>query len=197
MPKVTEAHRQARRSEIAAAAIRCFARTGFQATSMADIIAESGLSAGAIYGHYKNKEELIGLAISEVLNPRFLEVAEARRRSPMPAPGDVIGQLVSGLRSQIGELQLLVQVWGQVALNPDLRTVTDGIGARVRGVFVDYLTDWYESSLAVPHDEAARLAERFAGLYVGIVQGYITQSTLFSDFDAEAYLAAASSIRPV
>ncbi|MFF1635118.1 TetR/AcrR family transcriptional regulator [Leifsonia sp. NPDC058248] len=196
MPKVTESHRQARRNQIAAAAIRCFARTGFQATSMADIIAESGLSAGAIYGHYKNKEELVGLAITEVLDPRFLEVAEARRRSPMPAPGDVIGQLVTGLRSQIGDLQLLVQVWGQVALNPDLRSITDGIGTRVRAVFVEYLADWYESSLGEPRDEAVRLAERFAGLYVGIVQGYVTQSTLFSDFDAEAYLAAASSIRP-
>ena len=55
MPKVSEEYRTARRSEIARAALRCFARKGFDATSMADIIAESGLSAGAIYGHYKSK----------------------------------------------------------------------------------------------------------------------------------------------
>ena len=44
-----------------------FARKGFQATSMADIIAESGLSAGGIYGLYKSKEDLIQVAIAELL----------------------------------------------------------------------------------------------------------------------------------
>ena len=50
MPKVSEQHREARRDQIVDAALRCFSRKGFQRTSMADIIAESGLSAGAIYG---------------------------------------------------------------------------------------------------------------------------------------------------
>ncbi|WP_271175376.1 TetR/AcrR family transcriptional regulator [Leifsonia poae] len=196
MPKVSDAHRESRRHEIAQAALRCFARTGFQATSMADIIAESGLSAGAIYGHYKSKDELVQLAISEVLDARFLEVAEARRHDPIPTPGEIIALLVRGLQSQIGDLSLLVQVWGQVALNPGLRSLTDSIGGRVRAMLVDYLTEWYESSLTLPRGEAADLAERYAGLYVGVVQGYVTQSTLFSDFDADAYLAAAASIRP-
>ena len=52
MPKVTDEYRIAKREEIADAALRAFRRKGFQGASMADIIAESGLSAGAIYGHF-------------------------------------------------------------------------------------------------------------------------------------------------
>ena len=59
MPKVTAEHRAARRQQILEAAWITFARNGFHATSMADIIAESGLSAGAVYGYFRNKEDLI------------------------------------------------------------------------------------------------------------------------------------------
>ncbi|MDE9366829.1 TetR/AcrR family transcriptional regulator [Luteipulveratus sp. YIM 133132] len=59
MPKVTEEHRAARRRQIMRAAWVCFARNGFHATSMADVIGESGLSAGAVYGYFRNKEDLI------------------------------------------------------------------------------------------------------------------------------------------
>ncbi len=196
MPKVTEAHRESRRRQIAQAALRCFARTGFQATSMADIIDESGLSAGAIYGHYASKEELVRLTISEVLDGRFLDVAEARLRTPPPAPGEILALLVSGLRSQVPELQLLVQVWGQIAIDPALRVISDPIGGRVRAMFVDYLTEWYQDSSDVDRAAAEAAARANAPLYVGIVQGYVTQTTLFSDFDGDAYLAAAGRMRP-
>ena len=47
-----------RRSQIVEAAIRCFARTGYHGTSMDDIVAESGLSKGTLYWHFKNKQAL-------------------------------------------------------------------------------------------------------------------------------------------
>lgn len=194
MPKVTEEHRAARRHQIAQAALRCFARTGFQATSMADIIAESGLSAGAIYGHYKSKDELIELAVSEVLDARFLEVAEARRRDPLPRPADVVRMLVSGLVQQIGDLQLLVQVWGQVPINPALRSTAARIGRRVQQMFADYLAEWYARSSGLDPAAAEARGERFAPLYVGVVQGYVVQSVLFEGFDPEGYLEAVATI---
>jgi AcrR family transcriptional regulator len=196
MPKVSEAHRSARRAEIARAALRCFTRKGFQATSMADIIAESGLSAGAIYGHYKSKEELIELAIGDVLDGRFLEVAEASRRDPFPDPGEVVGMLVTGIREQIGSYSLLVQVWGEVAVDANLRPLVGKIGARIRAMFTGYLTEWY-TSLGYEPARAAEVAASIAPLYVGIVQGFAVQSALFDDFDPDAYLAAAAAVRPV
>ena len=196
MPKVTEEHRTARRRQIADAALRCFARSGFQQTSMADIVAESGLSAGAIYGHYKSKEELVELAVTEVLDARFVDLAEARRRDPQPSPAELVGLLVHGLTSQIGDLRLLLQVWGQVPINPALARLASRIGSRIRTMFADYLTEWYQRYRGLDQDSARNAAEDDAPLYVGIVQGYVVQTVLFEDFDGDHYLAAVERIDP-
>ena len=196
MPKVTEEHRTARRRQIADAALRCFARTGFQQTSMADIIAESGLSAGAIYGHYKSKEELVELAVTEVLDARFLDLAAARRQDPQPSPAELVGLLVRGLTRQIGDLRLLLQVWGQVPINPALARLAARVGARIRGMFVDYLSEWYQRYRGLDEHAAARAADDDAPLYVGLVQGYVVQTVLFADFDGDRYLAAVERMAP-
>ncbi|MFF2053361.1 TetR/AcrR family transcriptional regulator [Leifsonia sp. NPDC058194] len=194
MPKVTEEHRTARREQIARAALRRFARSGFAATSMADIIEESGLSAGAIYGHYKSKDELIRLAVAEIMDARFFDIATARDSDPLPSPGQVVRLLVSGLTEQVGELQLLLQVWGQVPINPELSTVAAEIGERITGMLRDYLTQWYARAQGLPDDRAATLAQRHVSLYVGLVHGYVTQSSLFTGFDGEGYLATIDAL---
>ncbi|UAJ78473.1 TetR/AcrR family transcriptional regulator [Leifsonia sp. ZF2019] len=195
MPKVTEEHKAARRQQITQAALRLFARSGFAATTMADIIEESGLSAGAIYGHYKSKDELIRLAVAEIMDARFLDVATARERDPLPTPGEVVRLLVTGLSEQIGELQLLLQVWGQVPINPELRTVATEVGARFTDMFCGYLTQWYRASAGLDAAASSELAQRHVPLYVGMVHGYVTQSALFAGFDGEAYLEVVDTVR--
>ncbi|MEE8385093.1 MAG: TetR/AcrR family transcriptional regulator [Dehalococcoidia bacterium] len=58
MPKVTEAHLEARRQQILDAAWACFARKGYYQTTMQDICKESGLSPGAIYRYFTSKEAI-------------------------------------------------------------------------------------------------------------------------------------------
>lgn len=59
MPKIT-AHRQTeRRDRILDAAERCFARSGFQGATMAEICADAGVSAGGAYLYFRSKEDLI------------------------------------------------------------------------------------------------------------------------------------------
>ena len=53
MPRVAAEHLSARRQQILHAAEACFSRNGFHKTTMQDIIAETGLSAGAIYNYFK------------------------------------------------------------------------------------------------------------------------------------------------
>ena len=55
---MTPASRAARRQEILRAARRCFARKGFSATTISDLSAESGISAGGIYTHFENKHAI-------------------------------------------------------------------------------------------------------------------------------------------
>jgi hypothetical protein len=53
--------------EILDAARACFARNGFHATSMQDVVVESGLSMGAVYRYCKTKDDLIQAIAKEVV----------------------------------------------------------------------------------------------------------------------------------
>src|SRR3954470_18579017 len=97
VPKVTEQYREARRDEIADAALRAFRRKGFQATSMADIIGESGLSAGAIYGHYPSKSAIVVDVASRVVGPRIDALERLAQPEPLAPPPTIPRVLLGGM----------------------------------------------------------------------------------------------------
>jgi len=59
MPRLTEATRAARRSQILDAALRCFAQMGYHAATMEDIAGAAGLSAANLYRHFSSKADLV------------------------------------------------------------------------------------------------------------------------------------------
>jgi AcrR family transcriptional regulator len=59
MPKISQAHRDARRQQILDAAIACFSRDGFHATTTADIVREAGVSQGVLYLYFATKDDII------------------------------------------------------------------------------------------------------------------------------------------
>ena len=56
---VTAQRQSDRRDEILVAAQRCFVRSGFHQTSMQQICAEAGMSAGNLYRYFPSKEAII------------------------------------------------------------------------------------------------------------------------------------------
>ena len=62
MPKVTQAHIDARRKQIIEAAQACFSRQGFHQTSIQDICKEAELSPGAVYRYFPGKVQIIAAA---------------------------------------------------------------------------------------------------------------------------------------
>jgi len=60
---------EARRREIVAAAAKLFAERGFQATSMADLTAATGLAAGGIYHYFEGKDDILTAICDELLEP--------------------------------------------------------------------------------------------------------------------------------
>ena len=59
MPKRDEAFMQQQRERILNGAYQCFLRKGFRSTSIRDICKEAGLSVGAVYIHFENREAII------------------------------------------------------------------------------------------------------------------------------------------
>jgi AcrR family transcriptional regulator len=196
MPKVTEAYRDARRDEIAAAALRCFAAKGFHRTSMADIIAESGLSAGAIYGHFESKEALLSTVAARILSARGNELDALSGDHPL-APGEVVAALIAGIRSErFDATGLLLQVWAEAAINPELREVLQGVLMRARATIRPHVLAWAELHPEHSGDDPHGYADRVIPVLMGLLPGFIVQRAVIDDFDADAYVATIPALLP-
>lgn len=89
MPKLADPTRSARRAQLIAAALACFARAGYQATTMADVAAEAGVSKGTPYLYFPSKQALFialhdewDCGLAERVNRAIQALAEPERRSP-------------------------------------------------------------------------------------------------------------------
>ena len=89
MPQTTAATKELRRAQILQAALRCFARTGFYATTMDDVAAEAGVSKGTPYLYFTSKAELYralnewwSCGLSDRVDSAINALPEEARRSP-------------------------------------------------------------------------------------------------------------------
>ncbi|WP_328931193.1 MULTISPECIES: TetR family transcriptional regulator [unclassified Streptomyces] len=157
MPRLTNARKELRRTQIADAAVRCFSRNGLERTSIADITAESGLSAGSIYAHYRNKADLVRAAAREVLAKRADVIGEYAAADAPPDPDELLSRLIAAIDP--AEARVGVQTWGEATTNPAIRDIVVDMTDRMRAMLHDCVTAWL---VKVEHDEPARARERAA-----------------------------------
>jgi TetR/AcrR family transcriptional regulator, transcriptional repressor of aconitase len=79
MPKLSRAKLEARRQHILRAAAICFDREGFHRTTIADVRREAGVSTGAIYTYFPNKEAIIRAMLEDAQGARRTQLDEAER----------------------------------------------------------------------------------------------------------------------
>src|SRR5215204_7416540 len=73
MPKVSDEHKEQRRAAILEGARTCFARHGYEGATVARLEQETGLSRGAIFNYFENKEALF-VALVRRSSDRFVEI---------------------------------------------------------------------------------------------------------------------------
>ena len=73
VPKISEEQRETRRQEILAAAQQCFARHGYEGATVVRLEKATGLSRGAIFNYFANKEALF-VAVTLQSSDRFVEI---------------------------------------------------------------------------------------------------------------------------
>jgi TetR/AcrR family transcriptional regulator, transcriptional repressor of aconitase len=182
VPKVSEEHAAARREQILSAAQRCFARKGFHATSMNDVFAEAGLSAGAVYSYFKSKDEII-VAMAERAVRTIIPFFDAiLAEEPVPALEDVMRRYAVRLQEvAAGPGSVAPQVWAEATHNPALAPVVTMNMQRMR----DFWTE-----MARREQEAGRLAPDADPGAVGAVlftmtPGYVFGHILLGDINPE------------
>jgi AcrR family transcriptional regulator len=136
VPKVTDDQLAARRGEILAAARRAFARHGYEGATVRVLEAETGLSRGAIFHHFRDKDALF-LALAE---------QDAAHTAEVVARGGLV-QVMRELRDKDAG-------WLGVQLEVRRRLRTDPV----------FAASWAERQAAVDSAAAARLErQRAAG----------------------------------
>jgi AcrR family transcriptional regulator len=191
MPKVSEEYRQARRAQILAAARRRFIRQGFQETSMADLLAEAGLSSGAVYNYFSSKEEMI-LAIAEENIGQVISVLrESATGAHRDSPGAALANVVDLIRARHIDNEfaaMSVMVWSEAIRNPALAAQLTALRDEARSYFAGLATD-----IGLPEGISA---QSLATILASIVPGFILQLAVFGSDAAENLAATARALWP-
>ena len=87
--------REQRRRQLLACALALFARKGYHATSVADVIQEAGVSRGTFYNYFDSKRALFG----EVLELLFDQAWRSVQPIRTGAGEDVISQIAGNMQS--------------------------------------------------------------------------------------------------
>jgi AcrR family transcriptional regulator len=190
MPKVSEAHRAARREQILGATLRCVAREGFHKTTMAAVIRESGLSAGAVYLYFKGKEDLIRaiaqVAVSGVAVAVDELVVADRVVPPALAMERATARIVElGVELDVELPRLAVQAWAEAARDPEVLALLRSEAERIRAAWRSYV----ERAIEAGHLPATSSPEPMAQVLTGMLPGFMLQRLIFGDVDPASYAA--------
>jgi TetR/AcrR family transcriptional regulator, repressor for uid operon len=172
MPKVKPETLAIRREEILQAAETCFSRQGFHQTTIQDVIRESGLSAGCIYGHFTSKEELIQ-AIGESRHARDSVLLAAKNADPLQSLRAIARAFLGDLQKEQGlrARRVALQLWAEALRDDVVRDqVTSGIREPI-ALIVDLLRRGQRSGTidrAIQPRAAARAM-------VAMFQGFVLQ----------------------
>jgi AcrR family transcriptional regulator len=187
MPRVSEAHLAARRQQILDAARTCFLRNGFHASSMQDVIAEAGLSVGAVYRYFKSKNDIVE-AIAEQYASQVSDLLATLIADPDRSLVDAVQGAVGVIDANIGPdgpMRLAVQVWAEALRDARVGQIAEHVYSRLRGNFVTVARRAVETGeLPAGTDPEATGAALFS-----LVLGYGLQKMLTGRPDHDTYVA--------
>ena len=193
MPKVTQEHLDARRAQILEAAERCFARQGFHATTMQDVLRESQLSTGAVYRYFPSKNDLVNAVGEQSLASAAPRLEAVLLAEPVPSPAEAVGGVVAAIdpfAGTDGSLRMAVQVWGESLRDDGIAALARTGYGRLRGLFIQYVERAVSAGILPAETDATSAGQA----YFGLVPGYILQRLLLGDVSPDTYTTGLRAI---
>jgi AcrR family transcriptional regulator len=190
MPRVTQAHLDARLSDIGDAAYRVFARRGFAVATMQEIASEAGVSAGTLYNYFDSKEAIIASVAGDVRDRRRAEL------NALDVGGDArmalsrVGDAVFGQRlrdpAERYNFEMLVGLYAEAPRNPAIAKSLQATHAYV----TERLTELWKGSREAGDIDAAIEPRALAQVMIALREGLVVQLVAGVDVDIDAYVAA-------
>jgi AcrR family transcriptional regulator len=171
------------RAALIRAAAEMVGEQGFERTSLEGVAARAGMTRGAIYGNFRNREEL------------FLAVAAARWEPILPPfkPGGSFAEQMRILADAVVAALPARRSAAVGAASFQLYALTHAdMGARIAATNAEIYRNAAAGLLAfVPQSELPMPAERFVRVVHGLIDGLVFLHNLTPDLVGEAEIRAA------
>lgn len=199
VPKIADAARAARREQIITAGLACFARSGYHATTMADVAAQAGVSKGTPYLYFAGKEALF-LALHEQwdcragdrVNAGIAALTDAEHRSPRRVLHAVAAAIAAHVAADPKTCRVLMEARAMAAHEPAIAVAVAAADARTHDQLERLIAAGITAGEWPGGTDPALAARLFtAGLY-GLMAQWHLEPGSFS-WDAAAAALAGSS----
>jgi AcrR family transcriptional regulator len=163
------------RAQILAAAADCFTRTGYDATGVAEICAQAGVSKGAFYHHFPGKQAAF-MALFEQWLAGMDVPFQATRGAGESVPERLFG--LAGMvqrvfESATGQIPMFIEFWRQAAKDPQVWQATIEPYRRYRRTFAELIAEGVAEGSLRPADP-----DMVAQVLVSLGVGLLLQSVL-------------------
>lgn len=173
-----------RRHRILDAAEACFARNGFHRTTMNDVAAEAGMSAGNLYRYFANKE-----AIVTGLTERDRELIAVDFEAIAAHPDFFAAFAALGRKHLIEEPRektvLLMEIWSEAGRNPAIAELCEGLDRAIKDDLLRMIAGAQARGAVHPRTNV----EAAASMILTLADGLMKRRALEPGFDAEHELA--------
>lgn len=158
--------------EVLERAMRAFWAHGYEATSMSDLVAATGINRGSIYAAYKDKHTLFMQALRHYDKVHRLDHLEAI--SQQHAPKDAIIVAFEDAGKNVGQVGvpggcLLVNTALELSPHdPEIRDFIDGCLLEVEGFFFSMIEAAKQEGTVNGSVDSRKTAQAFLGLFLGL-----------------------------
>jgi TetR/AcrR family transcriptional regulator, repressor for uid operon len=178
-----------RQTRILDAAHACFARSGFHRTTMADIAAEAGMSAGNLYRYFASKDAVVAQLCARDradIASGFAGINEAT--DPVTA-FEALGRhhLVNEPRERA---VLVAEIWAEAARNGTIAKMCSDFDADITSRLDDFIGALRTRALVHPDVDTRELA----ALVAVLVDGVISRRARDPQFDTAPFVQHISSL---
>jgi AcrR family transcriptional regulator len=184
MPKVSKEYLENIKEQIMLAALNCVARKGFHQTTMRDICKEAKLSIGAVYNHFKSKEEILaemtikGQQAKEFIFQKVNECQNAREGLRV-----LFQYLFDAYKNEVfktyGSIDL--ETYGEATRNEEIRQIMLKEFQSLMTPLAEFIRRWQGSGEIRTDIDANYLANYLIAVSVGIKIHLLIQSDLTAD----------------
>ncbi len=191
MPRISEQTRQERRDRIVDAATEVFTANGFHATSMDDILAAAGMSAGGAYRYFAGKDEIVAAVAERVVGGMTSGVDSLLAEGSDEPFFDAVVRLLGMLDAVAdGPGRLAMIVWGEAQRDPAIAALAQVEATKVRSSIRAFVERAHRAG-ELPE---GRSPDDVATVLFAMFPGYVVQRRIIGDVDAERFAESVARV---